>query len=76
MDISGKDRFRTVAIKAFNSVNGIKLIFGLTRKISFDNLNNWLAEINENLANPFIVLFGNKTDIEKEKWESNIWRSK
>ena len=32
-------------------------------------MNIWLAEINENLANPLVVLFGNKTDLEKDKWQ-------
>ena len=68
-DICGAERQRCSAMKSIKSVQGIILIFDLTNKKSFDNLNNWLAEIKDNLAEPLIVLFGNKADIEKDKWQ-------
>ena len=55
-------------MKPFLTAQGIILVFDFTSKISFDNLNNWLEEIKNN-HDPFIVLFGNKVDIEKDKWE-------
>ena len=67
-DVCGTERFRSAAFKTIKPVKGIILIFDLTRKESFNNLYNWLKGIKDNLTNPFIVLFGNKADIEKDKW--------
>ena len=58
------------------AVQGIILIFDFTRKKSFDDLNVWLELINDNLDNPFIVLFGNKIDTEKDNWEVTSEESK
>ena len=44
-------------------------MFDVTSKESFSNISLWLDDIKDNFDNPCIVLFGNKIDIEKEKWE-------
>ena len=51
------------------SAQGIILIFDFTQKKSFDDLNSWLVLIKDDLVDPLIVIFGNKIDIEKDKWE-------
>ena len=68
-DTAGQERFRSVALKALKAVQGIIVVFDVTKKTSFDNVNSWLEEIKENLQNPCLALFGNKIDIEKDKWE-------
>ena len=69
-DNSGKERFRESSTKTMKSSDGIILIFDLTEKQSFENLNIWLELIKNNLKNPYIILFGNKAD-DKNKWEIN-----
>ena len=62
-------------VRRFGNLNfmrggkGIILVFSFIRKESFDNLNNWIDFINEHINNPYIVLFGNHADIEKNKWK-------
>ena len=68
-DTPGAERFRSCAFKCIKSVQGIILVFDLTRKESFNNINLWLEDIKENLSNPILILLGNKIDIEKEKWQ-------
>ena len=63
LDVSGVERFRAVALKALDSVRGIIIVFDITRKSTFDNLNIWLNEIRETYYNPRLVLFGNKVDM-------------
>ena len=75
-DVSGNERFRSSGLKYMKAVQGIILIFDFTRKKSFDDLNVWLELINDNLDNPFIVLFGNKIDTEKDNWEVTSEESK
>ena len=68
-DTAGQERFRSAAFKTIKSVHGIALVFDVTSKESFLNISLWLDDIKDNFDNPCIVLFGNKIDIEKEKWE-------
>ena len=68
-DSAGQERFRSVALNALKAVRGIVVVFDVTKKETFDNVNEWLNEINENFNNPCLVLFGNKIDIDKNKWQ-------
>ena len=68
-DTAGQERFHSIALNAVKSVNGIVLVSDLTNRESFDNINKWLKDINDNFENPCIVLFGNKVDLPKEKWQ-------
>ena len=60
---------KSVVMNTMKTVKGILLTFDVTKRESFDNLNSWLELIKDNLENPLIVLFGNKVDIEKDKWK-------
>ena len=48
-------------------VNGIILVFDITSKSSFENLNHWLLDIKDNFDNPNLVLFGNKVNLEEKR---------
>jgi len=69
-DADGHERFRESIFRALKSVHGIALVFDITSKITFDDVNVWLNEIRDHFIenNPTIVLLGNKTDFEKDKW--------
>ena len=68
-DTAGQERFRSVALQTLKAVQGIILVFDLTKRESFININNWLETVRENLHNPNLILFGNKADIKKEDWK-------
>ena len=68
-DSAGQERFRSVALNTLKAVKGIVLVFDVTLKSSFDNVTTWLNEINENLNDPCLVLFGNKIDRDKNEWQ-------
>ena len=54
----------------FKRVHGVILVFDYTSRKSFKSLDYWLDYIKLNINNDaVVVLFGNKIDIEKEKWE-------
>ena len=69
LDNGGQERFRSGAFSFMKSVHGIILTFDFTKRKSFDNLNEWLEGIKENITNPFIVLFGNKVDMDNYNLE-------
>ena len=68
-DTAGQERFRSIALKSIKTAQGVVIVFDLTQKRTFLNVVNWLKEINEKLNNVCIVLFGNKCDIDEDKWE-------
>ena len=70
-DSSGQDRFRQFSLTTLRNVNGIILVFDLTKKSSFENVKKWFDDIKERIIIPSSILLGNKADIEKEKWEIN-----
>ena len=67
-DSAGQERFRSVALNALKAVRGIVVVFDVTKRETFDNVNVWLNEINDNFNNPCLVLFANKIDLDKKLW--------
>ena len=68
-DTAGQERFRSAALKALIGCQGIVLIFRVTEKKSFLNIENWYNDVQENFDNPSVVIFGNMIDKDKEEWE-------
>ncbi len=67
-DTAGQERFRNVISSYFKGAHGILLIFDITSRESFKELENWLGEVERN-ASPQIlkILIGNKCDLVEER---------
>ena len=65
-DTAGQERFRSIALKSIKSAQGIVVVFDVTSRKTFDNVNFWLNEIHENYKKVCIILFGNKIDMPRE----------
>ena len=68
-DSAGQERFRSVAMTTLKAVMGVVLVFDVTLRESFDNVNDWLSQIRDNLNDPCLVLFANKIDLDKQFWK-------
>ena len=68
-DTAGNERFKSASIKGVRNVEGIILVFDFLKRKSFDNLDDWLDMIKEELNDPIIILFGNKADFDKYEWK-------
>ena len=67
-DTAGQERFRNVVATYFRGSNGILLIYAITTRESFKNLESWLIEIEKNASeNVLKILIGNKNDLESER---------
>ena len=67
-DTAGQERFRNVVSTYFRGSNGILLIYDITTRDSFKNLEGWLIEIEKNASeNVLKILIGNKNDLENER---------
>ena len=67
-DTAGQERFRNVVATYFRGSNGILLIYDITNRESFKNLESWLIEIEKNASeNVLKILIGNKNDLESDR---------
>ena len=68
-DSGGAERFHSVSITMVKRVQGGILVFDVTSKKSFENLSLWLDSIYEINPSFDLIVFGNKADIDKSRWE-------
>ena len=67
-DTAGQERYHAIAANYIKKANGILLVYDITNKDSFENVNKWAQEIRENSEDSIpIVLIGNKLDLEEER---------
>ncbi len=68
VDTAGQERFRAIAKNFYKGSDGILLIYDITDKDTFKNVENWIDNIHEAIGNHdnsqyVIILIGNKTDL-------------
>jgi len=61
-DTAGQERFRTITSAYYRGSDGVMLVFDKTSRESFDNIPNWLEEINKYSENSARIVVGNKDD--------------
>jgi small GTP-binding protein len=67
-DTAGQERFRSVSKAYFRNAIGALLVFDLTQKPTFDEVNTWLNDLTTLCAaNAYIVLVGNKSDLKDDR---------
>ena len=69
-DTAGQERFKNIVKHYYKGANGVLLIFDITKRDTFEKLDYWLTDLQENsdnLDNLFIYLIGNKNDLEAER---------
>ena len=67
-DTAGQERFKSIASNYLKKAEGIILVYDITDRISFENIDNWVDDINKEGKNSKpIILIGNKSDKEDER---------
>ena len=67
-DTAGQDRFRAITKNYYKGAHGIILIFDVTTPKSYENVKNWMSQIQESASEDVTVfLIGNKIDDEKNR---------
>ena len=76
-DTAGQERFRSITAGYFKQSHGLILLYDITNRKSFDNLEKWIlavtnvlgkAELNENNKKHYsVILLGNKVDLEDKR---------
>ena len=68
VDTAGEERFRAITKTYYKGTDGILLLYDITNKDSFKNVENWIETIQESLGNNknskyVTILIGNKFDL-------------
>uniref|UniRef100_A0A1A9W553 Ras-related protein Rab-43 n=1 Tax=Glossina brevipalpis TaxID=37001 RepID=A0A1A9W553_9MUSC len=67
-DTAGQERFRTITQSYYRSANGVIIVYDVTRRDTFANLQKWIEEVRHYTAsNVMLILVGNKSDLEEER---------
>ena len=63
-DTAGQERFTSIITTYYKGAKGALLVYDITRKKTFDNIDNWLKELISINSNKMSVsLIGNKSDL-------------
>merc|ERR1711935_911355 len=67
-DTAGQERFKTITATYYKGAHGIILVYDITDRTTFVEIENWLSEIQQH-ASPNVarLLVGNKCDMEGER---------
>ena len=67
-DTAGQERFRSISKSYFRNAAGAILVYDITDMNSFDQLTDWLNDLQSLcLPNAYILLVGNKADLEAQR---------
>ena len=67
-DTKGQKRLRAITRMYFKGTDGVILIYSINNKDSFDDLQDWLQMLKEEIPNEIpIFLVGNKNDLEEQR---------
>jgi Ras-related protein Rab-1A len=68
-DAAGQERFKALTKLYYRNCYGVLLVFDITDKNSFINIENWINEFNKHCDIPNVskILIGNKCDLISEK---------
>ena len=66
-DTAGQERFHSIAISSVKNSQGIILVYDITNRKSFEDLNMWINDINNATDKASIILFGNKCDLQNRE---------
>ena len=65
-DTSGQETYKSISRNYYLRAQGILLMFDLTNKYTFQNLENWIKEIYNIRDKVPLIIIGNKCDLEKQ----------
>ena len=67
-DTAGQEKFKSVTRQYYRNCHGAIIVFDLTNKKTFDELNKWIKEVkNHAREDTVIIILGNKSDLTEER---------
>ncbi|XP_021359664.1 ras-related protein Rab-8A-like isoform X2 [Mizuhopecten yessoensis] len=70
-DTAGQERFRTITTAYYRGAMGIMLVYDITNEKSFENIRNWIGNIEEHASQDVEkMILGNKCDMNDKRMVS------
>ena len=67
-DTAGQERYRSITNAYYKGAKGSLLVYDITNKKSFENLERWISDLKTNGDDKIsIILLGNKSDLEDKR---------
>ena len=67
-DTAGQEKYRAITKTLFLKVQGILILYDITKESSFNNLKDWIKSIREECGNQIqLLIVGNKSDLNKSR---------
>ncbi|XP_013117187.1 ras-related protein Rab-43 [Stomoxys calcitrans] len=67
-DTAGQERFRTITQSYYRSANGIIIVYDITSRNSFANIQKWIEEVRRyTTSDVMLIIVGNKSDLDNER---------
>ena len=74
-DTAGQERYRAITSTYYKNSQGLLLLYDITNRKSFEDIENWIKSVVENLGqkesgskkNYSLILLGNKSDLEEKR---------
>ena len=76
-DTAGQEKFRSISESYFRGINVPVFAFDLSDRSSFTSINRWISSYNNSRGSEplFLILVGNKSDLERSVSEGEINKS-
>ena len=63
-DTAGEERYKSISVNFIKKIDGIIIMYDISNKSSFEEINNWITTIRDNTNNNLSkILVGNKCDL-------------
>ena len=64
-DTAGQERFKSMSVGVIKTVDGLVLVYSITSKVSFKNLESWMKSLQDiaDLSTKPVIIVGNKCDL-------------
>ncbi|GAB6020683.1 Insulin-like growth factor 2 mRNA-binding protein 3 [Chamberlinius hualienensis] len=67
-DTAGQERFRTITQSYYRSAHGVLLVYDISKRATFINIQRWMDEVRKYTdSNVLVLLAGNKCDLEEAR---------
>jgi small GTP-binding protein len=71
-DTAGQERYKSITAVYYKGAKGALVVYDTTSKMSFNNIDKWLAEIKDKTSNDLkLMIIGNKIDLKEFREVSN-----
>ena len=72
-DTAGQERYRAIANAYYRQAVGVLVVYDITERTTFENLDRWLNEIRTHADQQIVILLvGNKSDLARNRQVSYL----